>query len=351
MAKLFAIDLGNKQVKMMTRHGIKIFPSYFIDATEFGNRDLLKVAGEKTTYDYTSTRDDDFTYVWGAGLRLRNKFVNDSIRFEGRYTSRDYKLLADFALAEMARAFDEAAGGTIDVKLVTGAPTDDFNAKEASEQLGKALKGIHAVSIDGVNYVVNVVEVVALPQPLGTYVDNVIDEDGYIMDDSPLLDALVGIVDLGGGTVIVDAIDDMNLQKNFHAQSFEGAYTLYERIQGALTEKGHKITVYEVEAFVRAGHAKELYTWSPNNISTHDFTEEVIRERKRYSRRIASLVLATYKDLSKFRTILITGGTANLLVEEEILAEIPIAQFVKDSEVANVRGFYKYGLNAGMGLE
>lgn len=351
MAKLFAIDLGNKQVKMMTKHGIKIFPSYFIDATEFGNRDLLKVAGEKTTFDYTSAREDDFTYVWGAGLRLRNKFVNDSIRFEGRYTSRDYKLLADFALAEMARSFKDAAGATIDVSLVTGAPTDDFNAKEASEQLGKALKGIHAVTIDGVNYVVNVVEVVALPQPLGTYVDNVIDEDGYIVEDSPLLDVLVGIVDLGGGTVIVDAIDDMNLQTGFHNQSFEGAYTLYERIQAALTQNGHKITVYEVEAFIRAGHEAEAYTWTPNNLSKHDFTDIVMTERKRYTRRIASMVLATYKDLSKFRTILVTGGTANLLVEEEFIAELPIAQFVKDSEIANVRGFYKYGLNAGMGKE
>ena len=350
MSKLFALDLGNKQVKMYTRYGAKVFPSYFIDAEEFGNRDLLKYEkGARSTSDYISTRDSDFTYVWGSGLRLRNKFVDASLRFAGRYNTRQFKLLADFALAEMARSFAGAAGKTLDVTLVTGAPTDDYNAADVTEQLGKALKGIHAVTIDGADYVVNVKTVTALPQPLGTFVDRTIDEDGYIIEDSPLLDVLVGVVDCGGGTVIVDAIDDMNLQKTLHGQYEEGAYSLYENIRNALVEKGHKLTVHEVEALVREGSAAEVYTWSPNSVTTLDFTDVVMKARKKYSRRVASMILEAYKDLSKFYCILITGGAANLLIKDEILAEIPMAEFVEDSEIANARGFYKFAKNSGLG--
>lgn len=350
MNKLFALDLGNKQVKMYTKNGAKVFPSYFIDADEFGNRDLLKYEkGERSTSDYISTRDDAFTYVWGSGLRLRNKFVDDSLRFAGRYNSRQFKLLADFALVEMARSFDDAAGNTLDVTLVTGAPTDDYVAADVTAQLGKALKGMHAVNVDGVDYVVNVKTVTALPQPLGTFVDRTIDDQGYVIEESQLLDVLVGIVDCGGGTVIVDAIDDMNLQKTLHGQFEEGAYSLYEAIRNELVSLGHKINVHEIEALVRAGSEDEIYTWSPNNRATHDFTSIVMKARRKYSRRVATMIQSTYKDLAKFHSILITGGAANLLIKEEILAEIPIAEFVGDSEIANVRGFYKFALNSGLG--
>lgn len=67
--KLFALELGNRQVKMLSEKGIKVYPSYFIDSNEYGNRSILNFAkNEENTSDYVSSLDMDFTYVWGKSL-------------------------------------------------------------------------------------------------------------------------------------------------------------------------------------------------------------------------------------------------------------------------------------------
>lgn len=345
--KLFAVDLGNRQVKMKTEKSIKIFPSYFVESSEYGNRDILKFAkGESKTSDYTSVRDD-FTYVWGEGLEVKGKLVTDTIGFDGRYNTLYYKLLVDFALAEMARDYSDELKGIVEATVVTGVPTDDFNKEDVLEQVSKAFKGDHSVIVDGVAITVRVKDVYALPQPVGTIINYIVDGEGNV-GDTPMSSAYVGVVDVGGGTVIIDALDSMNLDSTAHAQLEEGAFTLYSNIRNELIKEGHRINEYDVETLVRNGTPDEKYLWSPNGITMLDFTNEVMRERKKYTRKIAGVVNSTYKAYDHMYSILVTGGTANLLIKDEFNAAIRIAEFVPDSEIANVNGFYKFGLAEGL---
>lgn len=345
--KLFAVDLGNRQVKMKSEKGIKVFPSYYVEASEYGNRDILKFAKEKpNTSDYTSVRDE-FTYVWGEGLEVKGKLVTDTIGFDGRYNTLYYKLLVDFALAEMARDYSDEIDGIIDVTVVTGVPTDDFNKEEVLTQISKAFKGDHSVTIDGVSITVRVKDVYALPQPVGTVINYLVDGEGNI-GDTPLSNSYVGVVDVGGGTVIIDALDSMNLDSTAHAQMEEGAFTLYSNIRNELIKEGHRINEYDIEALVRSGNDLEKYLWSPNGITTLDFTNIIMRERKKYTRKIASVVNSTYKAYDHMFSVIVTGGAANLLIKDEFTAAVRIAEFSANSEVANVNGFYKFGLAEGL---
>lgn len=345
--KLFAVDLGNRQVKMKSEKGIKVFPSYYVEASEYGNRDILKFAKEKTnTSDYTSVRDE-FTYVWGEGLEVKGKLVTDTIGFDGRYNTLYYKLLVDFALAEMARDYSDEIDGIIDVTVVTGVPTDDFNKEEVLTQISKAFKGDHSVTIDGVSITVRVKDVYALPQPVGTVINYLVDGEGNVVD-TPLSNSYVGVVDVGGGTVIIDALDSMNLDSTAHAQMEEGAFTLYSNIRNELIKEGHRINEYDIEALVRSGNDLEKYLWSPNGITTLDFTNIIMRERKKYTRKIASVVNSTYKAYDHMFSVIVTGGAANLLIKDEFTAAVRIAEFSANSEVANVNGFYKFGLAEGL---
>jgi|SRR5690554_113454 len=345
--KLFAVDLGNRQVKMKSEKGIKVFPSYYVEASEYGNRDILKFAKEKTnTSDYTSVRDE-FTYVWGEGLEVKGKLVTDTIGFDGRYNTLYYKLLVDFALAEMARDYSDEIDGIIDVTVVTGVPTDDFNKEEVLTQISKAFKGDHSVTIDGVSITVRVKDVYALPQPVGTVINYLVDGEGNV-GDTPLSNSYVGVVDVGGGTVIIDALDSMNLDSTAHAQMEEGAFTLYSNIRNELIKEGHRINEYDIEALVRSGNDLEKYLWSPNGITTLDFTNIIMRERKKYTRKIASVVNSTYKAYDHMFSVIVTGGAANLLIKDEFTAAVRIAEFSANSEVANVNGFYKFGLAEGL---
>lgn len=344
--KLFALDLGNRQVKLMSEVTTKVLPSYFVDAAEYGNRDVLAFAkSENTTHDYVSQRDSDFTYVWGKGLDVSGKFVTDTIAFNNRYNSNEFRLLVDFSLAELAKDFKESSKGILDVVVVTGVPTEDYENDDAINQITNSIKGDHSVTVDGEPYVIRVHDVYVLMQPVGTAIDAMVDSTGTIIEGNDVEEGFVGIVDVGGGTVIIDAFDRMNLDTQDRAQLEEGAYSLYNAIRNSvLTKLGHKITEYEVENIVRKGHLAESYVWSPNGREFVDLTNIVMTERKRYTRNVASAVKSTFKAMNRMKKVYVTGGTANLLIKAEFERVIPIASFVRGSETANVRGFYKYGI-------
>ncbi|WP_341323441.1 hypothetical protein NSQ62_08180 [Solibacillus sp. FSL H8-0523] len=351
--KLFALELGNRQVKMLSEKGIKVYPSYFIDSNEYGNRSILNFAkNEENTSDYVSSLDMDFTYVWGKKLDISNRHITDTIAFTDRYDSLEFLLLTDFALAEMARDFKQATNGELEVVVITGIPSIEYEQNEIVAKVQTSLKGKHTVFIDDTEYNILVKHVYVLTQTTGTAIDAMVNEFGNIIDDNDIEDNYIGIVDAGGGTVIVDAFNNMNLDTNNRLQLEEGAHALYSAIRNAVTLLGHKITDYEVERLLRQNSVSEQYQWSPNKRDFLDLTEIVMRERKRYTRKIATAVKTTLKSIAKMKVVYVTGGTANLLIKEEFKRVIPIAWFVIGSETANVRGFYKYGLANGVtGIE
>ncbi len=342
--KLFALDLGNRQVKLMSVKSTKVLPSYFIDAEEYGNRDVLSFAkSEKKTSDYTTNRDQGYTYVWGEGLDVGNKVVTDTIRIDGRYNTREFKVLVDFALAELSRDFPESKNGVLDVVVVTGVPTEDYDKDDVISQVVSAIKGVHSATIDGVSHVIKVHDVYVLMQPVGTAIDIMVDDSGEVKDGVDIEDALVGVVDCGGGTVLIDAFDAMNLDKKNRQQLFEGAYSLYSAIRERATKYGN-INDHEIERLLRENIESEEYVWSPNGREMYNLTEIVMQERDRYTRKVASAVSSTFKANKRMKTVYVTGGTANLLIKAEFERNVPIAKFVEDSAIADVRGFYKYGL-------
>lgn len=344
--QLFALDIGNRQVKLMSEKGTKVLPSYLVNAKEYGKRDVLSIGKEteKTTSDYVTNRDADFTYVWGTGLNVKRKHVTDTLDLNKRYGTLEFKVLTDFALAELAQDFAESKNGILDVVVVTGVPTEDYENEDVIRQITASLKGDHSATIDGVAHVVRVHDVYVLMQPVGTAIDAMVDALGDIKEANDIEDGYVGVVDAGGGTVLIEAFDSMDLDVANRAQLNDGSHSLFIEIRNRIIGLGHKITEYEVEQVVREGSASETYTWSPNGRETIDLTSIVMTERKQYTRKIAQAVKSTYKDMRRMRRVYVTGGTANLFVKSEFERIIPLAHFVNGSETANVRGYYKYGL-------
>lgn len=347
---LFSLDLGNKQVKLKAGKIEKVLPSYFVESSQYGNRDLLAFAKtEKDARDYSSPNDNGFTYVWGTELdieMLRPEQITDTSGFGiRRYTSREYQLLVDFALAELAREFEESKE-SLKVNVVTGLPTEDYNDRSILEQVAKVIKGPHIVTIDGQSYSVIVEKLLILPQPLGTVGNLVMDDKGTKVDND-FDNANIGVVDLGGGTVLIDALKNMNMAEDNRTQLTNGAYTLFKQISKELSKKGHIISEFELEKVIR-NIIGDKYIWSPDGIQKIDITDDVLKQQKLYTRQIASSVKSTYKGFGRMQKILLTGGSANLIDFKEIQRDLfDLCVLVEDSELANVRGFYKFGLAKG----
>jgi len=343
--KILALDLGNRQTKMKSEKIEKVFPSYYYKVRELGNRELLSgINDDASTEDYVTARDADEPVAWGEHLNASSPAIVETIGGTDRYGKRKFKVLADLAIAKLA-SYDEDKAP--DVAIVTGVPTSDFNNDATLAELSKTLKGMHSVTIAGKPHSINVVDAVVLPQSVGTIINEITDECGNIAD-SPLANGTVGVVDVGGGTVLIDSVNQLALMDKGREQLNTGATKLYEDIKKEI-ERRHPITVAQVENAVRRG-VDGKYNWSPNNRDTEDISAIVMKQRRAFTRDIVEKVSATYRNLGAMQAILFTGGASKLLIADEIYEEIDreLVKFVADPEVANVRGFYKFALAQGL---
>lgn len=336
---LYALDLGNKQTKIKSEKIEKVFPSYFVEASLYGNRSYFgSIKAEQDIRDYESTNDQGVTYVWGTELDLTVS-VTDTAGFGlARYSSREFQLLTDFALAELA--YLEDVNEEMSITVVTGLPSDDFKNDKILEKVAEVIKGKHTVTINGNRIItVNVEKLFIIPQPLGTVTDIVYDDDGEIVNKD-FATANVGVVDIGGGTVLIDALRSMNMADDTRAQLNKGAYSLYKQITTALTASNIELTEYELERAIR----KSDSIWCPDGLQKHDLKPWILVESRIYTRRVASAIKTAYKGFGRMQKILLTGGAAHLIDIDELQSALfGLAHIVRDPELSNVRGFYKYG--------
>lgn len=364
--EIFSLDLGNKQVKLISEKtleqkknaakkkdsektivekvGAKILPSHFLDYDDLGDQ-RTAIAGNKLHIDkYISGTDKDFEYAWGPDLHLvhaEDRFIS-TIAFEDRYKLQEFRLLADFALAELARDFEEAKTGMLEVIVSTGVPTDDFH-EQAVKDITKTLLGDHNVILNGDSLNIRVKEVHVNPQSVGTAYNEVLDLDGFVREEhASLLEEQVVVVDIGGGTLLIDTLKNMNLSSP-RAQKPTGAYELYDRIVNLVTESGIKgITSFEVERILREANPKEGYFFKPNKNESFPITEQVNKAVTKYTREVLNTINTTLKATLRNDSMLFSGGGSNLIKQEEARAQYKFSRFVEDAEVANALGFYKY---------
>lgn len=337
--ELFALDLGNIQTKIKSSKLEKVLPSKFSYYSDLGNQTTSITKSDLDIKQYETLFDDD-SYAWGADINKAKARFEDTIGFESRYSSSTFKLLATFAIGELAKDFKQAKEGILEVNIVTGVPTDEFNEK-AVKSIMKVLKSDHNITIDGVRLAVRVNEVKVLPQPIGTVYNELLDVKGNIHKEDYESET-ISVVDCGGGTILIDTLHDMNLAETGRIQEEYGAHYLYDSIISECKKEGLSLTKNDIEDILRV--QKDKYFFRPNKNESHDITSIVNRAVKRYTTSLINTVDSTLKGTSLIDTLFFTGGGANIINKEQVLSRYDRAIFIENSELANVNGFYKYGL-------
>lgn len=342
--EIFSLDIGNLQTKIKSSKTEKVMPSRFVDYDDLGNHSTSIFESKHAVNKYTTNFDSLFSYAWGEDLykvHSKGDFI-DTIQFEDRYSTHSFKLLASFAIAELAKDYKEAKNSILEVMIVTGVPTNDFN-KTSVKKIIDVLNGDHNITINEVSLNVRVKEVKILPQPVGTVYDQMLDNEGYL-EKEDYLNEQITVVDIGGGTILVDTLSNMNLIETGRVQKESGAYKLYEDIVSNCIKSGlHGITSNMTEQILR-NNKNDKYYYKPNKNDSYDITKYVKKSKTKFTRDLINTINTTIKGTSKIDTFFITGGGANLIHQEEILNTFKHPIFVYNSEVANVNGFYKYGL-------
>lgn len=348
----FAIDLGNKQVKVKSDKATKSFPSRFINKYMLGSQKFSFLNEDfKKQYDIEefSLLNDDNTYLVGKDLDRMKKdaYVTETMGFGmARYKNEYFNSLLSYSIAELSKDYPEAVNSVLEVELVLGLPSDDLTA-DIIKHVMKLAQKQHSVIINEKTYNTVVKEVVILPQPIGTLYNLLLDDTLQVINPH-LVEQKLGIIDFGGGTQIFDSIQNFSMDENNRSQKETGTYTLFNRILDKLNISPIP-SVFQIENILRNPTEDGKYLYKPNVQEVIDITEEVTLELNLTTKQLAQDAKSIFKNWSSIDTFVITGGGANLLNKEMFQEELPRTIFVENSEFSNVEGFYKFLANRMQG--
>lgn len=247
-----------------------------------------------------------------------------------------------FAIGLLGMDYETAKNGILDVTVVLGMPSKDYSEAGKRRSLEDVLKGQHQVEIDGKTYAIRVTDVYLVPQPIGTLYDELLAEDGATIINDQLRTDKVGIIDIGGGTILIDTILNFHLIPGDSKQLNTGMNDLYKSI--AVKMDGD-VSLYKLAKTLRAGNSEQewVYQYSRNNLV--NITNLVNKKISAFTKQQINQINSTLDDLGSIDTLLFTGGGSNLVDKQQIQENFVNAKFVSNSETANVNGFYKFGLN------
>lgn len=348
---LFAIDLGNKQTKMKSSKAELIFPSAFAKVNPNATA-LFEI--EYPIDELGEYAIGGKVYHWGTALQTKhseNELIH-TMSFNDRYSNSEFQHLLKLALARLSYDFTDRRNGAsqyLCVDLVLGLPTSDFN-KDTVLMLKEFLKREVKVTVEDTSITIIVDKVDFIKQFGGTILDLALNNDGEFHKQE-LLNETIGIVDIGGGTILVDECVKMSLGNSSVSETINnGIYNLYRNI--AQTEKARIDNLSEktVQKVLHTPTQEGRYLVQRTRYEKIDLTNEVEKEIQAYTENLVSKLKNAFADEKKYDFLLFTGGGANIvdlrLIKETFGKRTQIAQ---TPELANVRGFYKYALANGFG--
>jgi plasmid segregation protein ParM len=318
------LDHGNGFVKVQGAKKKLVLPSYIGEFAKVGTS-YNDVADLKLN-EYTHADYKKETYVWGEDVQQ----VSGAISTYGqnnRYKNKFYQLISLFAIYEAL-----GAGKTFDdVLVITGVPSDE-KGTSAEQDLIDGLIGLH--NINGKK--INIVEVIVLPQPLGTVMSLYLDNEGYIKESS-YQTGRIGITDIGTGTTDLDVVVNLRRQDEYTSVPF-GMRDIFTNVEKYLKTKGVKnISIPRIEDGWKLG----VYTESARH--THSFGEYKKKALEDVFKHIEEGINKHWKDLRQFDKIILTGGGATTFRQQFDSFLDDIYEIPKNPQTANVEGFYNYG--------
>lgn len=334
-----AIDVGYGRVKaLMTPTGehsgsMDPFPSVY------GMKSDVKFRADELSRRYPGDEISDEDGDWFVGNLAQSQVPQGQlIMLRGRTGDEEisgnaFRLrMVKVALGKLLAG--ERNGDVFHVRLATGLPVDHM---PDAAGLKKALLGTFPVRTDTANIVVNVTEVMVMPQPVGALYSQTLTPAGEI--NAEYLPESTGVVDVGTYTV------DISLEKRGEfigprsGSAESGVYTARARIAEALEkELREKPSEAVIDEVLRSGCVKVQG-------KLRDYRRVVEESLKPLRQSTLALIQSLWQNASFVDSILVVGGPAPA-VHGAIRKQYPQAVLHPDPQLAIVQGYLNYALLA-----
>lgn len=317
MERLVAVDVGYGQLKAKADRGELCVPSYIAEDVGPVSR-IGRLQGE---VEIAVT--DDAGRWWLVGREAVDQSLTPLYSaLSDRTADAVFRVLLRAALAYLSE-------GDCDVNLVTGLPPAQQMDALQRQDFATSLRGTYRIECR-VNdrqgsVTVTVCQARIPPQAIGTFYDLILDAKGEPRPeiiDTPLYYGDKLIIDVGGGTTDLLGVSGLKPLSPVTRTIRQGMNWVY----GEISRRYRQLPVARIERMVLDD---EL-----------DPSEQV--------RQLASVITAEAQNLLDLtgydpQTIIITGGPAQLI---RPYINAGRAEVIVCDEMANVRGYYKWGSRA-----
>lgn len=343
---VWAIDLGNDQTKLMSDKKYYRYPSALLPQS---NNGVVWSGETDSSLDKFELQGSDRVFYWGNGILSKPETdLRKTIGFADRYSQAAFRNLCEFSLGKLASDYPEAKDKAMPVSIVLGLPTGDFNKKKVQEQIKNNFTAHkeHLIIVNGESFMVRIEHCYLIPQPIGTLYDLMYDKQLDLQED--LSQKQVTICDIGGGTVLLDQVNQFQMDNVNRMQLDKGGVShlldlISNDIQQELefTPDKHKLG-----ESIREKLPTKRIDYRRSESNDDDITEIVKRNIEEYTEQISNDIYSTFQSIDTIDRLVITGGGANLIDRDKLRADFKTLKvvFPENTENANVRGFYKFGL-------
>jgi plasmid segregation protein ParM len=333
--QILGIDIGFGFTKATDGKDTVIFKSLFGDADEI---QFWADFGENSPLNHIHVSVDGKSYFIGDLAEQQSSVLS--------FTLDQERLITDFVriLALTVAGMFLKNGGTINVPInvVSGLPIGYF--KQNYERFNEILTGHHSITYHSYNGQKNTKEIYInkvrmLPQPLGTVLNLLMDENGKIVNHE-LANQKIGVVDIGFRTTDFTILDHLRYIDRGSRTIDTGISKGFNVIANKLREKcGVSVELYRLYRAAEMGSIK---------MRGHGFTFTKIRDQvySQLAGTIASDIDRLWSDDWDIDSIVLTGGGCRELAEylqPLINGSVTPVDPTTDPRLNNVQGYIKYG--------
>jgi len=333
--QVLGIDIGFGFTKATDGKETVIFKSIYGDANEI---QFWADFGDNSQLDHLHVTIDGKSYFIGDLAEQQSGVLN--------FTLDQERLIADFVktLAVTVAGMFLKNGGTINrpINVVSGLPIGYF--KQNFERFNEVLTGHHSITYhthsgQEKTKEIYINKVRMLPQPLGTVLNLLMDENGQIVNEE-LANQKVGVVDIGFRTTDFTILDHLRYIDRGSRTIDTGISKGFSVISNKLREKcGVTVELYRLYKAAEMGSIK---------MRGHGFTISKIRDQvySQLAGTIANDIDRLWSEDWDIDTIILTGGGCRELasyLQPLINGNVQPIDPATDPRLNNVMGYIKYG--------
>jgi plasmid segregation protein ParM len=331
--RILGADIGFGYTKATDGRQFQVFKSLIGDATSIQFTESLLPNQASPPRHFEIGDEAVFIGEYAEAQSRGRQFTLDPAQFMGKHA----KILALAALSPYAPHGEP-------VRLVTGLPVSFF--RKYKDQLTTLLQARHPITVINANgereeKSIYIEKVRVIPQPFGSLFNVMLNDVGK--PASPrFLTEKIGVIDIGFRTVDFTISDKTRYSERGSTSTDSGISTAYAAIANLLQEKsGVQVELYRLYESVTRGVIKIRG-------QRYDLTGLVKQAFTQLSQRIAAEANRLWAEEWDIDAIVLTGGGGAALapyltplLQGEVLA-VPADE---DLRLANVRGYWKYGMN------